>query len=271
MGNVITSSGQSTLPAGLTLPENWHLQSYLRTGNVDHTWIYRGPYSTRAAARSAIRAAQKGATINISKVSDGIAEITVQRSTEKESSAGDAPTDFYRESWSLTPVTVATDVSAHPSLDASKAAYVAALDAVQQGRFAEAVALLNGDPLASDFVALWLAGCRQYETVGYQYRYSKEYPKGDAQTVKTAAAAGISTALSVVSWAGVEGSADAPFGEPKYIQNGEMSYEWRSDGVSVSSNGDTVTLSYCYTGLWKWAQRLYTGGTWAPQLPQFGG
>ncbi len=274
----IFESNANTTIEGLTLPDGWKLQSALPIANASYQWIYQGPYSSCQAAYDAIHDKRKSATLSTRKVSDGIAEITVTWvGSSAGADAGVVADDGGIESWDLSAVTVPTALEAHPGLETVKAAYLSAIDALGQGRVAEAAAIVaNSD--AAPFVGLWLAGCKQYDVAGYTYSYTREY---DAvllcNEANYFANSGIENALTVVAWTDVKGSGSAPFAEPKYQSIGAngsvtaMAYEWRQEPVRVSQQGNVIRVTFVYTGAWKWARKLYPGGSWNPQLPGISG
>lgn len=281
--NDIVVLGQSA-PQGW--PAGWLLQhedSPVSRKSNETCW--RGPVSSLAGAFEKACAAKPGCKISVSR-SPGSAVAEIRATFGPSGSVGDdgeggqiADYDTLKiapDTWRLAPVLSPVDISAHSafsSISGEGGAIDAMKDALARGETAAARAAAGSDSAALAWLGLWLAGRRTFDAVAMSYRYVNHLSVDDAATtvkaVKEQVKDALESVLQVFEWDDVEGTDDAPFPEPKWIDagnsNAKTSYEWRLDGVEISYSQNELTVAWAYTGLWKWAKILYDGGTWEPE------
>lgn len=283
MANEIEILGSAAAPQGF--PAGWVLNDERPAGKGRTLYCWEGPASTVAAAFEAAYAAHPSKNYAVSRSPGGAKatiSVTVGGSGSETDGSGetpetyDTPVKVSDDTWQLQPTAESVDLAAHPRFAAVGGATLAAIDdALAAGDKAAQEALAAASAEAAAYLALRRAGVRSYMAVGYSYRYEQHFSRAGFAGMRRWTAAGIRSGGRVYPWGSVMGASansaghvdsDPPFGEPKWQdqEGAEHSYEWRLDGVAVGCAGDEVTVSYAYTGAWKWAKALYKGGSWEP-------
>ena len=261
------SAGATGFPAG------WILQHDVRTSRKSREAVWRGPASSADAAFAAALALHPAARVSASRSpGSAVAEIRADRAAGGPGTGqGGAQTyddlKISDDTWELTPISSPTSLEAHPHFAAVGAVLNSARDALSRGdRSMAAWLVTNAAAPAAGWYGLYMAGVQTFDCVAWTYRYINHISAAAAPaTVRAEIAPQLQAVHSVVAWSALKGVSGAPFAEPKWM-NGQTAtgYEWRCDGVSLAYSGDELTVSYNYTGLWRWAKALYPGGTWEP-------
>lgn len=264
MAVVVKGTGDSGLPQG------WVVQSDTDIESGRRRIIATGPYATVAEAREALLSqhdkVSKPAVTHQPGAPSATIEFYVKGTAWSQGDSGDDLEPILPDRWELSPTVEQVAVEAHPLFVNDAAKINVALDRLARGDISGAASAV-AESVAVQWLALWMAGVRTYQACAYQYRYIRTYSYSDAGKVKSATQDLAQAIGAVYGWAAVEGSSNCPSSEPKWIDaNGDAhSYEWRLDGVAVSGVEDgEITLTYSYTGAWKWASALYQGGSWSP-------
>lgn len=270
--NAIKVNGKSP-PAGF--PAGWLLQHDIPTSRKSREAVWRGPATSVGAALDYLRGSTDWAkwALSASRHPGSLsAEIRATRQWGGGGGGGEGPSyeslKVSPDTWSLKSVSTPVALAAAPAF-ADVGAIEAIDDAILRGdvRRARDIAGAEGGA-AEQYLGLRLAGISSYDAVGWTYNYVNHLAAGAEgfDSVKSEVESAQQCAMSVVEWGDVKGVLSAPFAEPKWLDgDGEASsYEWRCDGVEFGFSNDELAVSFVYTGCWKWAKALYSGGTWEP-------
>lgn len=263
----------------------WRRQHEIKVSESETERVWRGPVSQFSTVWATLLA-EEGADAWDFTASRSVGSQVAEIRAVKKSSPNDDPSSLddlkiAEDTFSLDPVSMPTALEAHPKFaDESVLDKILAMrDCMDRGDRAAARAMV-GDQEGGDAHATWLRlyanGVRTFDAIAWHYRCVRHYSADSSHfsLIQSELSADMQNVLKVYEWGDVEGTGDAPFGEPMWwdtsAADGEgaaASYEWRFDGISFGGTADELTVSWCYTGVWKWAEALYDGGTWEPELP----